>query len=255
MAPSRKMRRRLGKKSALKFRLGMLPRLRGHGGACNIRVPAVRESEVINVAFVERLEAFAEQEDEINEEAGPGLHDHFVHQTPREMSILVRRLIQDFLECFTEPIERGEPDAYYTLCNTFDTLLYLIARGNISFGEESGIIFCKPAAAPPAPEMQREILARIRSDRPLHFLVLEILTELTIPDPEQKHPRPTPSTAPSSKPRTIHYPTEGFALDIANDHICIRATDYHTESLVLFWQELFDLAKGVGFDIPRGSPQ
>ena len=55
--------------------------------------------------------------------------------------------------------------------------------------------------------------------------------------------------------KTIHYPTEGFALDIDKDHIRIRTTDYHADSLVLFWQELLDLAKGVGFDIPRGSPQ
>jgi len=47
------------KPRALKFRLKMLPKLRGEGGACNIKVPALRESEVINLAFVDQLEAGA----------------------------------------------------------------------------------------------------------------------------------------------------------------------------------------------------
>lgn len=64
------------------------------------------------------------------------------------------------------------------------------------------------------------------------------------------------SNEPHETPaRTIHYPTEGFALDIERDHLRIRVTDYHADSLVLFWTELLDLAKGMGLDISRGRPQ
>ena len=61
------------------------------------------------------------------------------------------------------------------------------------------------------------------------------------------------SKTPKPPAKTIHYPTEGFALDIDKDHIRIRATDYHAGALVLFWEELFDLARGLGIEIPRGG--
>lgn len=59
MAPNRRSRYS-GKPRAVKFERHMLPRLRSDSGACNIQVPALRESEVINLAFVERLEAHAD---------------------------------------------------------------------------------------------------------------------------------------------------------------------------------------------------
>ena len=170
------------------------------------------------------------------------------------MASLVHRVIHEFLECFTEPVERGEPDAYYTLCSTFDTLLYLFARGNIAFGQESGMTFCKPADAPPTPKMQRDILARLRADRPIHFLILEALTDLIVSDPGQPRPRPVASAPTAPEPRTIHYPSEGFALDVDRDCLRIRSTDYHSTTLVLLWQEVFDMARGMGLGGSGGAP-
>jgi hypothetical protein len=241
--------RRYGEKSALRFRTELLPRLRG-SGADNIRVPAVRESEVINLATLERLELGAQEEGWINQHDPTELHIDFVEMRPREMSSVVNRVIKEFLECFTEPIERGEPDVYHTLCNTFDTLLYLVARGNFAFGEDSGVKFCKPARSP-TPDLQRSILARIRSDRPIHFLILDLGTGLPVLDPHISRTRPAPASNPPPAPRTIHYPVEGFSLGHDRDGISVSATDYHSGTLTLSWQQLFDLARGVGIDIPN----
>jgi len=249
----RRSHRHGGKPRALKFRTEMLPRLRGAGGACNIRVPALRENEVINLAFIEQLEVGAEERGSINNQSGPEMHREFIEMSQLEMANLVRRLLEDFVECFTEPIDRAEPSAYYTLCATFDTLLYLVARGNISFGQKSGIEFCKPEGGPPAPIMQREILARLRADRPIHFMVLEITTGLKVDDPDRLASRSAPSPSNQSEPRTIHYSNEGFALDIDKDHLQIRVTDYHSSTLVLSWEELFDFARGLGIEIPKGG--
>jgi len=253
MAPNRRSRYS-GTPRAVKFEQHMMPRLKSGSGACNIQVPALRESEVINLAFVERLELGAENEGMISDQAGPERYSEFLEMSRFQMANLVRRLLADFADCFTEPARRGEANLYYTLCATFDTLLYLVARGNILFSEESGIAFCKPECGSPPPTMQRRILARLRADRPIHFMVLEIETGLDVPDPDRGKAKSVPSPASTSKPRTLHYPNEGFALDIHRDHLVVRATDYHTDDLVLFWEELFDLAKGLGLDLPRGAP-
>jgi hypothetical protein len=246
--------RHAGGPRALEFRIHMLPRLRAASGADNIQVPALRESEVINLAFVEQLEAYAEQNGTINTEAGREMHEEFLGMSRLEMANLVRRLLEDFVECFTEPVDRAEANAYYTLCATFDTLLYLVARGNISFGKDSGIVFCKPESGSPTPTVQRKILARLRSDRPIHFLALEIYTELDVRDPDRDAGRPVKSPTPRTNPRTVDYPTDGYALDIERDHLRIRTTDYHAGDLVLFWDEVFDMARGLGLDIPHGAP-
>jgi hypothetical protein len=83
MPPNRRSRYS-GKPRALKFRIDLLPRLRAASGACNIQVPALRESEVINLAFIERLEAHAEENGEINCERGThhlGLIDSMSNMT------------------------------------------------------------------------------------------------------------------------------------------------------------------------------
>ncbi len=251
--PGRRPNRYSGKPRALRFRLEMLPRLRAGTGACNIQVPALRENEVINLAFVEQLEAGAEQRGSVNTHSGSEMHREFIEMSRLEMANLIRRLLEDFVECFTEPIDRAEPNAYYTLCATFDTLLYLVARGNISFGQESGIDFCKPEGGSPTPIVQRKMFARLRAERPIHFMVLEIKTGLHVEDPDGGAGRPVPSPSTESKPRTVHYPNEGFALDIGHDCFRVRTTDYHTDPLVLFWDELFDFATGLGIEIPRGG--
>jgi hypothetical protein len=61
------------------------------------------------------------------------------------------------------------------------------------------------------------------------------------------------SETPSPPAKTIHFPTEGFALDIGQDCLRVRTTDYHTDPLVLFWDEFFDFATGLGIEIPRGG--
>ena len=255
MTPNRHSRYS-GKPRAVKFRLHMLPRLRARSGACNIQVPALRENEVINLAFLEQLEAYAEADGLTNPLADHGFHQEFLDMSALEMTALTRQLVEAFAECFTEPIDLGEPNPYYTLCATFDTLLYLIARGNILLGEEGGVEFCKPEGGSPTPTLQRKILARLRADRPLHFLALEIETEIDVADPDRGAGHPVKSPTSRTGPRTIHYPKEGFAFDIEPDHLCIRATEYHTDSLLLSWEELFDIAKGLGIDTPRvGSPQ
>ncbi len=53
--------------------------------------------------------------------------------------------------------------------------------------------------------------------------------------------------------KTIHYPSEGFALDIDKNHLQVRVTDYHSGTLVLSWEELFDFARGLGIEIPKGG--
>ena len=251
MAPNRRSRYS-GKPRALKFRIGLLPRLRAASGACNVQVPALRESEVINLAFIERLEAHAEENGEINTQAGREMHEEFLEMPPLDMASLVRRLIETFLECFTEPVDQSESSVYYTLCGTFDTLLYLVARGNISFGEDQGMVFSKPDGGSPTPTNQRRILARLRDDRSIHFMVLQIVTEIVVTAPDHDR-RPVRSPAAVAQPQTLHYSNEGFALDLERDHVRIRATDYHADSLVLFWEELFDIAKGLGVDTPRGG--
>lgn len=253
MAPIQRRHNR-GQPRALQFRRHMLPRLRAGSGACNIQVPAVRENEVINPAFVEQLEAFAEQQDMINTQAGPEMHQEFLEMSRLEMANLVQRLLEDFADCFTEPVDQAEPNVFQTLCGTFDTLLYLVARGNITFGGESGIQFCKPEGGSPTPTTQRKLLARLRADRPIHFMVLEIVTALDVPDPDRRSNQPVKSLTPRTDPHTVDYPTDGYALDIDRSHLRIRVTDYHAGALVLFWDELFDMARGIGLDIPHRAP-
>lgn len=253
MPPNRRSRH-CGKPRALQFRTDLLPRLRAASGACNIQVPALRENEVINLAFIERLETYAEENGEINTRAGREMHEEFLDMSPIDMASLVRQLIEVFLECFTEPVDQGESNVYYTLCATFDTLLYLVARGNISFSEDQGMVFCKPDGGSPTPTNQRRILARLRDDRPIHFMVLQIVTGIVVPDPDRGSSHPVKSPTSSTDPHTIDYPIEGFALDVERDHLRIRTTDYHTDTLVLFWDELFDMARGLGLDIPHGAP-
>lgn len=148
-----------------------------------IRFPIRDEGNIINLGFIAHIEDWCEQKGKVNDYAGPEGHREFVDTINDDgMAFFVKTLVQTF------NIERLLDDrdlkAHDRLCRLLDTLLYLVARGNLVYNvPKLTWVFAKPTAAPPTPEMQQKILARIRDDRDLQLHTVEEVTGLEIPRP------------------------------------------------------------------------
>lgn len=207
------------------------------------------EEELLDLDKIRRIEADCELKGLINDHSGPVHHRRFAFKIPRPgMRSIVRNLCRSLR---VESIfERRDLDVYTNLCRFLNVVLYLAARGNLVYHEPTDRwYFVKPATGPPSTWLQRRIISRIHRERSLQLDVIEEVTGLDVPaPPDGRYPEP-----PAPKPRTIHFPIEGYAFEVDRDCLSIRATDYHATTLVLFWQELFDIAAGFGLDLNRGS--
>jgi hypothetical protein len=235
-----------------------LPRLgRVIGAELHLRVPGREsdplleyEEELLDLDKVRRIEADCEIKGLVNTQSTLGQQRNFAFSISRsDMRYIVLSLCRSFhVESVFVPTEL---DVYTNLCRFLNVVLYLTARGNLRYHEQTGDwYFVKPANGPPPRWLQTRILSRIYSERVMQFDVIEELTGLDIPEPPNgRYPYP-----PAPKPKTIHFPVEGYAFDVDRDCLRIRTTDYHADTLVLFWKELLDIADGVGLDLDRGAP-
>jgi hypothetical protein len=208
------------------------------------------EDELLDLEKIRRIEADCELKGLVVKHYGRADQRNFAFTiSPSDMRYIVLSLCRSFhVESVFVPTEL---DVYTNVCRFLNVVLYLTARGNLQYHEPTGDwYFVKPACGPPPSWLQTRILSRIYLERVLQFDVIYELTGLEVPQhPNARYPYP-----PAPKPKTIHFPVEGYAFDVDRDCLRIRTTDYHADTLVLFWQELLDIANGVGLDLDRGAP-
>ena len=147
-------------------------------GHIGVELPEQPGESLLNLEFIALIEMTCEARGSINE-VDSDFYEVFINLSERGMLDIMKATFLAFRKFINALCFNDHPERYTeTLGRFMDTVLYLVARGNVLFVGYPDAIMCKPVGPKPTPDQQRRILARIRSDEALQLRAIqELLAE------------------------------------------------------------------------------